>query len=332
MSSACCARPARPRARSSASSCARASPSASRERSSASSAASCWPRAMIGFLSSTRAALVVGLPLPPLGLLLAFVLGLGVTLASALIPAMRAARLSPVDALRPPTRTGMGLVDRLRWLVVAELVIVALGVLLLPVERSQTPDPGDHPVARHPARWRRRHGLRARAAGPGHRAPVRVVLRRAGPARPREPVARPRPDRADGGRDDDRARGRGGARHGGRVGASRGRALGRLDPARRLRHPQQRAARRRVVPSELRCHARRAGRQSGVRGARRPRRRGGQEEVALAGIDPNVFQDAGALIVRGAERADAYEDLRDPEARCSFRRPSPRERGSWSAT
>ena len=37
---------------------------------------------------------------------------------------------------------------------------------------------------------------------------------------------------------------------------------------------------------------------------------GGQEEVALAGIDPNVFQDAGALIVRGAERADAYEDLR----------------------
>ena len=34
--------------------------------------------AMIAFLASTRAALVVGLPIPPLGLLLAFALGLGV--------------------------------------------------------------------------------------------------------------------------------------------------------------------------------------------------------------------------------------------------------------
>jgi putative ABC transport system permease protein len=37
----------------------------------------------------------------------------------------------------------------------------------------------------------------------------------------------------------------------------------------------------------------------------------GQEEVSLAGIDPNVFQDEGALVVRGAERADAYAALRD---------------------
>src|SRR5688572_1891467 len=37
----------------------------------------------------------------------------------------------------------------------------------------------------------------------------------------------------------------------------------------------------------------------------------GQEEVAVAGIDPNVFQDAGALIVSGAERAEAYADLRN---------------------
>jgi len=36
-----------------------------------------------------------------------------------------------------------------------------------------------------------------------------------------------------------------------------------------------------------------------------------QEEVILAGIDPNVFQDEGALIVAGAARADAYAALRD---------------------
>ncbi|MGH2382624.1 MAG: ABC transporter permease, partial [Candidatus Limnocylindria bacterium] len=38
---------------------------------------------------------------------------------------------------------------------------------------------------------------------------------------------------------------------------------------------------------------------------------GEQEEIVLAGIDPNVFQDAGALIVSGTARADAYADLRD---------------------
>jgi len=36
-----------------------------------------------------------------------------------------------------------------------------------------------------------------------------------------------------------------------------------------------------------------------------------QEEVVLAGIDPNVFQDSGALIVSGVPRADAYADLRN---------------------
>ena len=40
-------------------------------------------------------------------------------------------------------------------------------------------------------------------------------------------------------------------------------------------------------------------------------RRAAQEEVILAGIDPNVFQDAGALIVVRRRRADAYADLRD---------------------
>jgi putative ABC transport system permease protein len=36
----------------------------------------------------------------------------------------------------------------------------------------------------------------------------------------------------------------------------------------------------------------------------------GQEEASLAGIDPNVFQDAGSLIISGSPRADAFAALR----------------------
>ncbi|HEX2767007.1 MAG TPA: FtsX-like permease family protein, partial [Candidatus Limnocylindria bacterium] len=71
---------------------------------------------------------------PPLGLLLAFVLGLGVTLAGAALPAARAAAISPLDGLRASRRTGRALDDRLRPILVAEAVIVALalvGVLVL---------------------------------------------------------------------------------------------------------------------------------------------------------------------------------------------------------
>ena len=53
---------------------------------------------MIGFLSSTRAVLVVGLPLPLGGLLAAFGLGVAVTLLGAVASATRAARLSPLAA------------------------------------------------------------------------------------------------------------------------------------------------------------------------------------------------------------------------------------------
>jgi hypothetical protein len=35
-----------------------------------------------------------------------------------------------------------------------------------------------------------------------------------------------------------------------------------------------------------------------------------RREVSLAGIDPNVFQDGGALIVRDGSRAEAYNALR----------------------
>jgi putative ABC transport system permease protein len=92
--------------------------------------------ALIAFLSSTRAVLVAGLPLPVLPLFAAFVLGLLVTLAGAVAPALRAAWLSPVDALRPSMQRTRGLGARIRWLVVVELAVVVLGVLLVPATGS----------------------------------------------------------------------------------------------------------------------------------------------------------------------------------------------------
>ena len=94
---------------------------------------------MVGFLAATRAALVVGLPLPALGLVLAFLLGVGLTLAASVAPALRAARLTPLEALRPSSRSGLGLLDRLRWLLVAELAVVVIGIVAFPVDRTGTP-------------------------------------------------------------------------------------------------------------------------------------------------------------------------------------------------
>ena len=92
---------------------------------------------IIGFLRSTRAVLVTGLPLNPLALLLAFGMGVVVTVAASAFPAAAAARISPLDALhasRQPARTLWG---RLRWLVVLELVVLGLGAAAYPLDRGQ---------------------------------------------------------------------------------------------------------------------------------------------------------------------------------------------------
>jgi putative ABC transport system permease protein len=83
---------------------------------------------MIGFLRSTRAVLVAGLPLPVGGLAAALVLGMLVTLVGSVVPARRAAALSPLDALRPPRRPDRDLTDRLRPLILAEVVVVAAAI------------------------------------------------------------------------------------------------------------------------------------------------------------------------------------------------------------
>ena len=95
--------------------------------------------AIIGLLSATRAVLVAGLSLPPLGLLVAFALGLLVTLAGAVVPALRAARLSPLDALRSSRQPDRGLADRLRPVILGELAVVAVGILAVLVAGAGTP-------------------------------------------------------------------------------------------------------------------------------------------------------------------------------------------------
>ena len=92
---------------------------------------------IIGFLRSTRAILVVGLPLNPLALLLAFAMGVAITLAASAFPSLAAARVSPLDALRPSRQPGRTLWGRLRWIVVLELAVVLLGIVLYPISRGQ---------------------------------------------------------------------------------------------------------------------------------------------------------------------------------------------------
>jgi putative ABC transport system permease protein len=97
---------------------------------------------MIAFLQSSRALLIGGLPFHPLALLLAFVLGALVTLVAALVPALAAARVSPLDALRPSRQPGRTLGGRLPWLAGLVIAAVAIGVVAYPLQRGQSSLPG----------------------------------------------------------------------------------------------------------------------------------------------------------------------------------------------
>ncbi|HET6379895.1 MAG TPA: FtsX-like permease family protein [candidate division Zixibacteria bacterium] len=92
---------------------------------------------VMGFLRSTRAIMVTGLPLHPGGLLLALVLGTAVTLAAAAVPALAAARVSPLDALRPSRQPGRTLGGRLPWVAGLAIAAVALGSVAYPFQRGQ---------------------------------------------------------------------------------------------------------------------------------------------------------------------------------------------------
>ena len=91
----------------------------------------------IGFLQSTRAVLVTGLPLNPFALGLALLMGLAVTAAAATIPAIAASRVSPLDALRSSRQPGRSLWARLRWIVVLEALVLVIGAALYPLDRGE---------------------------------------------------------------------------------------------------------------------------------------------------------------------------------------------------
>jgi len=96
---------------------------------------------MIGFLQSTRVILVSGLPLNPGSLAFAFGVGFAITLAAAGIPAMGAARVSPLDALRPSRQPSRSLWSRLPLLLALAVIAVVVGLFAYPLERGQVQAP-----------------------------------------------------------------------------------------------------------------------------------------------------------------------------------------------
>jgi putative ABC transport system permease protein len=72
------------------------------------------------------------LVIPPAGLLLGALLGFGVTIAAALEPALRAARISPVAALTARLEQTAVLRARLRWLTLVFAVVGVAGIALWP--------------------------------------------------------------------------------------------------------------------------------------------------------------------------------------------------------
>ncbi len=91
---------------------------------------------LIVFLRSTRALLVTGAPVNAGAMALAFVIGAGVTVGASLLPAFAAARVSPLEALRPSSGPARRLRDRLP--AIAGLVMLALVVALVayPLDRG----------------------------------------------------------------------------------------------------------------------------------------------------------------------------------------------------
>jgi putative ABC transport system permease protein len=94
---------------------------------------------LLGALDATHAVLTAGLPLPMAGLAVALLTGLVVTLIGAALPAARAAGISPLDGLRPSRLPGRRLGDRLRPILIAEVAIVALALLALGMLGPTTP-------------------------------------------------------------------------------------------------------------------------------------------------------------------------------------------------
>jgi putative ABC transport system permease protein len=101
---------------------------------------------VIGFLRSTRAVLVTAIPFHPGALALAFVLGAGVTMAGATLPAVAASQVSPLDALRPSRQPARSLAGRLPWLIGLVSLTLVIGFVAYPLQRGDADPSGFLPV------------------------------------------------------------------------------------------------------------------------------------------------------------------------------------------
>ncbi len=87
---------------------------------------------MVAFIR-TIGSVTLDAPVLPLdAALIAFAVGVGVTLAAALEPARRASRIQPVEALTPRLDLGAARTARLRWLSVVFVAVALAGVIVLP--------------------------------------------------------------------------------------------------------------------------------------------------------------------------------------------------------
>jgi putative ABC transport system permease protein len=87
---------------------------------------------MVGYVRGIASVPLDGLSVPPFGIALAVVVGVAVTIAAALEPAVRAGRVSPIEALRSRPTQAAGGRARLRWLVVVFAVVAVAGALAWP--------------------------------------------------------------------------------------------------------------------------------------------------------------------------------------------------------
>ena len=80
-----------------------------------------------------RAVPIDGPAVPPFGLILAGLVGLLVTMAAALEPAIQAGRISPIEALRPAQPTRRTIAGQVRWLVAVVVTVGVAGLALWPI-------------------------------------------------------------------------------------------------------------------------------------------------------------------------------------------------------
>jgi len=267
--------------------------------------------ALTSVLASTRAVLAVGLPLPIGGLLAAALLGVVVTLIGAVVPAMRASALSPLEAMQTSRQADRSLADRLGPLVAAVLVVAMIAIAVLVVSGA-----GAAPVA----------VLASLGLLLGGALAAAWILEPAGRliGRPFEWFfgAEGMLGRLNLTRDR--------VRTGLTVGAmmialAAVVALGTVAESARAATDRQVSsilpgghAIRTALPVDVDSFRPTFETIEGVGVASpvveapvvRVTAVGGREEAAIAGIDPNVFQDADALIVSGATRAEAFDALR----------------------